>query len=101
MTALRPGQSPPPVRRPMRIERNPMHKRILRGCRLSAVMSEHQHLRLWAGAAGAGALAIGAALAERRHMRRIASDPESAVLQRPPHGRPLSVVSADGTKLHG
>jgi pimeloyl-ACP methyl ester carboxylesterase len=52
--------------------------------------------------AGAGALAIvgGAVAAQRRHMRRIASDPEDAVLRHPPRGRPVSVRSPDGTQLH-
>ena len=33
-------------------------------------------------------------------MRRIAADPAGAVLQDPPHGRPVTVRSADGTLLY-
>ncbi len=53
--------------------------------------------------AGAGGLAVAAAAAvalEQRHLRRVASDPEDAVLRTPPHGDPLEVFSADGTRLH-
>lgn len=42
----------------------------------------------------------GATLAQQRHKRRISSDPERAVLEAPPSGRGLTVVSADGTELH-
>ncbi len=47
-------------------------------------------------AAGAGA----GVLVQRRHTRRIADDPERAILEAPLAGRPLSVVSSDGTELH-
>jgi len=47
-------------------------------------------------AAGAGA----GVLVQRRHTRRIADDPERAILEAPPAGRPLSVASSDGTELH-
>jgi pimeloyl-ACP methyl ester carboxylesterase len=43
--------------------------------------------------AAAGA---GAAMLERRHLHRIASDPRRAVLESPPSGQPLRVHSADG-----
>jgi pimeloyl-ACP methyl ester carboxylesterase len=33
-------------------------------------------------------------------MRRIAEDPERARLSKPPEGRPLTIISADGTALH-
>ncbi len=33
-------------------------------------------------------------------MRRVASDPERAMLEEPLHGEPLNVSSADGTELH-
>ena len=52
------------------------------------------------GAAGAAGLATAGALAQRRHMRRIAEDPERAILERPLDGRPLKASSADGTELH-
>jgi pimeloyl-ACP methyl ester carboxylesterase len=50
-------------------------------------------------AAGAGALA-GTVLLQQRFRRRIAQDPEQAVLAEPPRGEQLSVTSADGTVLH-
>jgi predicted alpha/beta-fold hydrolase len=49
-------------------------------------------------AAAGGALA-GVAL-QRRHRRSLARDPDYARLTRPLGGRPLPVVSADGTRLH-
>jgi pimeloyl-ACP methyl ester carboxylesterase len=52
-----------------------------------------------AGAAGFIAVAA-AGSAERRHMRRIAADPEYAVLRRPAIGRSVRVESSDGTALH-
>lgn len=54
-------------------------------------------------AAGTLAAAGGAAVvyaAQRRQSRSIASDPEYALLARPPVGRELSIRSADGTHLH-
>jgi pimeloyl-ACP methyl ester carboxylesterase len=54
---------------------------------------------LWAAAGAAGALAA-SGLAEAGHMRRIARDPEKEFLNDPPHGRPRTVRSADGTRLH-
>ena len=45
-------------------------------------------------------MVAGAVLAQRRHSRAIASDPERALLEAPPSGRPLTVTSADGTELH-
>lgn len=44
-------------------------------------------------------LGVGA-MAQRGHMRRIASDPDHRLLSAPPAGRPLSARSADGTMLH-
>ncbi len=41
-----------------------------------------------------------AAAIQWRHLRRIAADPENARLRTPPSGRPLTIRSADGTKLH-
>ncbi len=52
------------------------------------------------GAGGLAAAVAAAAAIERRHLRRVASDPEDAALRTPPHGRPLEVSSADGTRLH-
>jgi pimeloyl-ACP methyl ester carboxylesterase len=40
------------------------------------------------------------AIAQRRHLRRIASDPEQGVLAMPPSGEPVAVHSRDGTELH-
>jgi pimeloyl-ACP methyl ester carboxylesterase len=37
---------------------------------------------------------------ERKHMQRIAADPEREVLENPPAGEATSVRSADGTTLH-
>jgi pimeloyl-ACP methyl ester carboxylesterase len=47
-----------------------------------------------------GAAVIGAAWEQRRHMQRIAADPERELLEAPPTGEPLTVTSADGTELH-
>ncbi len=43
---------------------------------------------------------VGGALAERRHLKRIADDPQNRVLGDPPPGRPAEVTSADGTRIH-
>jgi pimeloyl-ACP methyl ester carboxylesterase len=56
--------------------------------------------RLYAALGGAAALAAAAGLGERRHLRRIAADPEDAFLRELPSGRPLAARSADGTQLH-
>jgi pimeloyl-ACP methyl ester carboxylesterase len=50
-------------------------------------------------AAAAAAAAVGVAV-ERRHLRAVARDPDYARLTRPLGGRPLRIVSADGTELH-
>jgi pimeloyl-ACP methyl ester carboxylesterase len=50
-------------------------------------------------AGGAGALGAGLVM-QRRFMRRIAADPEQAALTNPPEGEPITIVSADGTRLH-
>ncbi len=50
-------------------------------------------------AAATAAAAAGVAV-ERRHLRTLASDPDYARLTRPLGGRPLRIVSADGTGLH-
>lgn len=52
------------------------------------------------GAAATLAGAAGAALAQARHARQVANDPERAALEQTPHGRPLTITSADGTRLH-
>ena len=55
---------------------------------------------IWgAAAAGAAALAAGIAV-QQRFRRRIAADPEQAILSEAPSGRPLEVRSSDGTVLH-
>jgi pimeloyl-ACP methyl ester carboxylesterase len=54
---------------------------------------------LWIGLGTAGALAAGGLL-EAVHSRRIARDPENEALETTPHGRPQSVRSPDGTRLH-
>lgn len=51
-------------------------------------------------AGGLAAAAGGAALAQWRHLRRFAADPALRELRGAPTGRPLPVVSADGTELH-
>ena len=63
-------------------------------------MNTRRERKVWAGLAGAGTLALAGAAAQRRHLRRIAADPEDAVLQCVPAGRPLGVGSDDGTRLH-
>jgi pimeloyl-ACP methyl ester carboxylesterase len=63
-------------------------------------MQSRENRQLWAGAGAlAGVVLAGAAL-QRRHLRRIAADPEDAQLRRPPRGRGLEIPSADGTRLH-
>lgn len=56
------------------------------------------------GLGGLGAVTLGllagGTLLQRRHMRQIREDPEHALLESPPRGRPLEAVSADGTRLH-
>jgi pimeloyl-ACP methyl ester carboxylesterase len=47
-----------------------------------------------------GSAVAGAAFAQRRHTMNVAADPERALLEAPPSGRPLTVTSADGTQLH-
>ena len=55
---------------------------------------------MWEALAAVAALGVGATMAQRRHVRRIARDPEQAALREPVSGRPVSVRSADGTGLH-
>jgi hypothetical protein len=50
-----------------------------------------------AGAVGGAAASV---VIERRHLRRVAQDPEYARLNTPAESRPLSARSADGTRLH-
>lgn len=45
-------------------------------------------------------MVLAGAVAERRHLKRIATDPQNALLRDPPRGEPLDVVSADGTRIH-
>src|SRR5690348_13362882 len=63
-------------------------------------MAARRHRRFWIGLGGASALAAGGALAQRRHLRTIAQDPEQAMLREPATGAPVGVRSADGTQLH-
>jgi pimeloyl-ACP methyl ester carboxylesterase len=64
------------------------------------LVPEHDRLvRLGAAAAVAAAAGAGV-LVEHRHTRRIAEDPERAVLEASLEGRPLTVTSSDGTELH-
>ncbi len=56
--------------------------------------------RLGAAAAVAAGAGAAGAIVQRRHMRRIADDPERAILEAPLAGSPLSVRSSDGTELH-
>jgi len=43
---------------------------------------------------------VPARIERRKHLQRIATDPEYAVLSAPPTGRPITVRSLDGTVLH-
>jgi pimeloyl-ACP methyl ester carboxylesterase len=54
---------------------------------------------IWAAATAAAAAGAGV-LAQRRHIRQIADDPEDRLLRNPPAGRPLTITAPDGTKLH-
>jgi pimeloyl-ACP methyl ester carboxylesterase len=56
--------------------------------------------KIWAGLAGLGLLATASGAGQRRHLKRIAADPEDAVLHEVPVGRPRGIRSADGTQLH-
>jgi len=62
-------------------------------------MRDRRHPWTWAGAVG---LAFGAAAAagQRRHMLRIAADPENETLRAPASGTPAEVSSRDGTHIH-
>jgi pimeloyl-ACP methyl ester carboxylesterase len=51
-------------------------------------------------AGGLAAAAGSAALAQRRHMRSVASDPALRELRSAPRGTPVPVTSTDGTELH-
>jgi pimeloyl-ACP methyl ester carboxylesterase len=62
-------------------------------------MSARAHRRELMALGGAAALATAGALAQRRHLRRIAQDPEQNALREPPRGEPISVRSSDGTQI--
>jgi pimeloyl-ACP methyl ester carboxylesterase len=103
MAAFSPGQSPPPVSRPMRIggilltgQTGPCYTRV--GC--ASEMASRQNRRVVASAGAVAAAALAGTLAQRQHMRRVSSDPEDAFLRNPPAGRPLTARSKDGTRLH-
>src|SRR5438105_15114563 len=57
-------------------------------------------LRAGALAGALAGAAAGGVVAQRRHARRMASDPEAEFLEHPPTGNPLRVRSADGTELY-
>jgi pimeloyl-ACP methyl ester carboxylesterase len=63
-------------------------------------MADRRQLGRAAAATGLVAGTLAGALAQRRHTRRVASDPERALLDSPPTGRAISISSADGTRLH-
>src|SRR5580704_5765988 len=122
MTAFSPGQSPPPVSIPMRIGRNPTDPpppdasacrtpgkgRLRSGVdtgnprlsmKLPSLPRQVQDRNRWL-LAGLGSAAAAGGAFQVAHMRRIAQDPEQAVLSAPPEGRARRVRSADGTVLH-
>jgi pimeloyl-ACP methyl ester carboxylesterase len=51
-------------------------------------------------AGGVAAAAAGVAALQWRHVRRVGADPALEALRNVPRGRPLSITSADGTRLH-
>jgi pimeloyl-ACP methyl ester carboxylesterase len=63
-------------------------------------MRAPRNRQLLAGAGGVAAATAAAVALERRHLRRVASDPQDAELRSPPSGHSLTVPSADGTRLH-
>jgi pimeloyl-ACP methyl ester carboxylesterase len=63
-------------------------------------MMHRKDRRAWARMGVASALAVAGAVAQRRHIRRIAADPEDVFLRDVPRGRPVRARSADGTQLH-
>ena len=63
-------------------------------------MRAPRNRQLLAGAGGVAAATAAAVALERRHLRRVASDPQDAELRSPRHGHSLTVSSADGTRLH-
>lgn len=65
----------------------------------SLLMGDARNRWMWASLAAAGALAGGVA-AQRRYKKRIAEDPERAVLSAELGGRSLKIRSADGTTLN-
>jgi pimeloyl-ACP methyl ester carboxylesterase len=72
---------------------------MLRICRIWFAMADYRR-GLVVAALAAGGAAGGAAVAQGRHLRRIATDPADAALRGVPTGRPLQATSADGTVLH-
>ncbi len=63
-------------------------------------MNPRGHRRALVGLGTAAGLAGASVVAQRRHMRRIAADPEQAMLADPPRGEVIGIRSADGTQLH-
>jgi pimeloyl-ACP methyl ester carboxylesterase len=66
---------------------------------MRSVPERDRLVRLGAAAGVAAAAGAGFVL-QRRHTRRIAADPERAILEAPLEGRALTVTSSDGTDLH-
>jgi pimeloyl-ACP methyl ester carboxylesterase len=71
--------------------------RFAPGNLIACVKAPPRNRSFWAAAAAG---LVSAAVLEWRFMKRIADDPERAALSDPPKGRPLEVVSPDGTVLH-
>lgn len=63
-------------------------------------MAQRRELAL-AGAAAIGVAGAAGALLQRRHLRRVASDPQREILEAPLGGRPFNARSSDGTELYG
>lgn len=63
-------------------------------------MSRRKWMRRGAGLAALGLGVAALELQRRADARAVAADPETAELAREVHGRPVTAVSADGTRLH-
>ncbi len=81
ITALSPGQSPPPVSTPIRIAQ------------------PYSSMKRWlAGRCGGGWRAQ--SVPRSCTARRLARDPKRRELENPPRGHEVTLPSADGTRLH-
>jgi pimeloyl-ACP methyl ester carboxylesterase len=67
---------------------------------MGALISGRRNRRVLVGAGALTAAALAGTAVERRHLRRVSSDPEDAFLRDPPTGRPVTATSKDGTRLH-